>query len=390
MLKSHFKLKFKAHVSFAITMTVEGFYPISSAGFTIRSFSSFKQALPLITLIVSMFSSSFGMSKFFLQGPTPILSKGSPMNGLISLPFICTLLINCMFGCRVVCIENAFFSSYRYQQYRLNEKGLVQKMIDPIFPPEYRLLVYFMPSLVSFFINGIRLRGTLPNIGHHIKKYPQLLLACCFSPFIFEGCNENSIRIWKLGSIVNAFFIGCLPQIILVFMDYYRGVVKWDFISFALEPEYIYENNDALFKSKNGNSLFALISGVFFFFLIIFTFFTDKIFKNRAIYCKCFSILCCPCPNNFLNLNPTMITTQHFVPSSPLQNNPTSAKIDQDPKMIEMDSEEQPEVAKRSLIQIYVYSKDKAIRITGKQKEQKRMEQRKVTIEYFIPNLRFY
>ena len=139
MLKSHFKLKFKAHVSFAITMTVEGFYPISSAGFTIRSFSSFKQALPLITLIVSMFSSSFGMSKFFLQGPTPILSKDSPMNGLLSLPFICTLLINCMFGCRVVCIENAFFSSYRYQQYRLNEKGLVQKN-----SPKFRLNLAYL------------------------------------------------------------------------------------------------------------------------------------------------------------------------------------------------------------------------------------------------------
>ena len=379
----------KVHVSFAITMTVEGFYPISSAGFTIMSFSSFTQALPLITLIVSMISSSFGMSKFFLQGPTPILSKDSPMNGLISLPFICTLLINCMFGCRVVCIENAFFSSYRYQHYRRDEQGLAQKMIDPVIPAEYRVLVYFVPSLVSFVANGISLNGTLPKIKHHIRKYPQLLLACCFSPFIFKGCNENSIRIWKVGSIFNAFFIGCVPQIILVFMDYYRGVVKWDFISFALDPELVYENNDALFKSKYGNSWFALISGIFFFFLIIFTFFTDKIFKNHGIYCKCFSVLCCPCPNNFLNLNTEMFVTKPVSPSSSLQTNRTSAQVDQDPKIEEIDSDKQPELVERSLIQIHVYSKGKAIRFKRKQKLQKIIDQPKVTIKNSIPYLYF-
>ena len=375
-------------------MTVEGFYPISSAGFTIMSFSSLKQALPLLTLIVSMISSSFGMSKFFLQGPTPILSKDSPMNGLISFPFICTLLINCMFGCRVVCIENAFFSSYRYQHYRHDigndDKGIIENMIDPIFSPEYRLCLYFMPSLVSFVINGIRLKVTSPTTRHYIRKHPQLLLACCFSPFMFEGCSENSIRIWKLGSIFNAFFIGCLPQIILVFMDYYRGVVKWEFISLALDSELIFENNDALFKSKYGNSWFAVISGVFFFFLIILIFFTNKIFKNHGIYCKCLSVLFCPCPNNFLNLNAEMITTNPVLPSSAQQTNHTATQIDQDIEMKEMDSEEQPKVVKRPFTQIYVCSKGKTIRITGKEKLKKRLDQQKVTIQYSVPYLRFY
>ena len=95
----------KVHISFAITMAVEGFYPKNSAGYTIASFSSFNQALPLVTLVISMIASSIGMTKFFLQGPLPILPKDSPVNGLISVPFIFTLLINSMYGIRLICIE---------------------------------------------------------------------------------------------------------------------------------------------------------------------------------------------------------------------------------------------------------------------------------------------
>merc|ERR1711873_102100 len=94
--------QFKVHISFAITIAVEGFYPKNSAGYTITQFTSFKQSLPLITLVISMVASSFGMTKFFLQGPLPILPKNSPVNGLISLPFVCMLLINAMFGVRVM------------------------------------------------------------------------------------------------------------------------------------------------------------------------------------------------------------------------------------------------------------------------------------------------
>ena len=76
-----------------------------------------------------------------------------------------------------------------------------------------------------------------------------------------------------------------------------------------------------------------------------------------------------------------MITTQPIEPSSPLQIHRTSAKNDHDPRMKVMESEEQTEVVKSSRTQIYVYSKGKALRITGKQKLQKRKEQRKVTME---------
>ena len=48
-------------------------------------------------------------------------------------------------------------------------------------------------------------------------------MKCCFTPFIFEGCNGRLTRIWRSGIILNAFFIGCLSQIILLFKGLQRG-----------------------------------------------------------------------------------------------------------------------------------------------------------------------
>ena len=287
-------LLFKVHVSFAITSAIEGFYPKNSAGYTITSFNDINQALPLISLVISLCASSFGMTKFFLQGPISILPKYSSINGLISLPFICMLLINYMFGVRVISIENAFFSSYRYERHYLDSTPSYYKTIDPIMDPKYRILVYLTPCVISLTINGIRLFITGAIFNRFLRKYPQIAIACCFTPFMFEGCKDKnipSIRIWKLGTIWNAFFIGCLPQIVLFIMDFHRGVNDWDFIGVALKEEYIYENNDALFKNRYGNSLFAIISFIFFFFLISITFFTDKMFKFRFI-AKSFSLFC--------------------------------------------------------------------------------------------------
>ena len=301
---------------------MEGFYPQNSAGYTVNSFASFGQALPLITLIISLTASSFGMTKFFLTGPIQILPKDSPLNGLISLPFISMLFINCMFGIRVVCIENAFFSSYRYRYYPLDGTPTIKKAIDPIIPPEYRLLVYLAPSCISFIINAVRLISTGTKFKQYIKKYPQILLASCFTPFMFESCKINgasTIRIWKLGTILNAFYIGCVPQIVLLVTDFQRGIIHWDFLSLALEPEKIYENNDALLKSPYGNIMFAIISCIIFTSLIFLFFFTDKIFKNIGIYCKCFTILCCPCPQNFTNLT-SQFSTSHDLQTAPNPN----------------------------------------------------------------------
>ena len=147
-------------------MALEGFYPKNLAGYTVNYFNSYDQALPLISFVISMVTSSFGMTKFFLHGPVQLLPKNYPINGLISLPFFCTLLINCMFAVRMICIENAFF-------------------------------------------NAIRLLATGINRTNQVRKYPPILIACCFTHFMFEGCNGKPTKIWRFGTILNAFFIGC-------------------------------------------------------------------------------------------------------------------------------------------------------------------------------------
>ena len=341
-------------------MAVEGFYPKNSAGFTINTFNSFNQALPLLSLVASMITSSIGMTKFFLQGPTPILPKDSPINGLISLQFISTLLINSMFGMRLICIEGSFFSSYRYQQYHQDRTGFDQTTIEPMIAPEYRLLVYLAPGFLSLMINTFRLCATKANIRQNIKKYPQYLIACMFTPFMFEGTKEKTIQIWKLGSLLNAFFIGFIPQIFLIIMDYYRGISSWNFVGIALRDESIYENNDALFKHRYGNSMFAIVSGIFCLFLIIFTFFTDKIFKNHGIYCKCLTILCLPCPNNGINLNPKSSRSLTLPIKPNLANDESNTELD------ELSTDGTPKNATEPRTQIYVYSKKNTTYLTGK------------------------
>ena len=366
------------HISFAITIVVEGFYPQNSAGYTITHFSSFRQALPLITLVISMVSSSFGMTKFFLQGPFPILPKDSSLNGLISLPFICTLLINTMFAFRMICIENSLFSAYRYQRYYTYKSGFDEITIDPILPPEYRVAAYLTPCLISFVINAIKLFTTGNNLRHLIKKYPQILISSCFTPFAFEGCNGNSIRLWKCGTIVNALFIGCFPQIVSLIMDYQRGIVNWDFIGLALEPEAIYENNDALFKSRYGNSLFAITSGVFFFFLIILTFFSAKIFKHRGVYCKCFYILCLPCPNNCINLN------SEIPPIQTEPTNPSPPDDDREPETKQRSSTSQEKDNQKANTELYFYSKGIRIYLIGKPLAEQDIELKQVILIHFV------
>ena len=130
---------------------------------------------------------------------------------------------------------------------------------------------------------------------------------------MFEGCNANdqySLRIWKCGTVMNALFIGFIPQVILLIINFIRGVAYWDFLGLALRPEMIYENNDSLFKTKHGNTLFAIITGSLFLFLIIIVFFTEKIFRKHGIYCKCCSILCCPCPQNCINISQDLSSSQ--------------------------------------------------------------------------------
>ena len=60
-------------------------------------------------------------------------------------------------------------------------------------------------------------------------------------------------------------------------MDFYRGIVNWDFLGTVLNYEQIHENNDALIKYNYGNSVFAIISLSFYLLLILLTFFTTKV-----------------------------------------------------------------------------------------------------------------
>ena len=259
---------------------MEGFYPKNYAGNTSYQFESFRHALPLISLVVSMTASSFGMTKFFVSGLISIFPTEQKLDGILSFPFICVLLLNTMFGYRLVCIENAFFSTYRLQNYGLDSgrnRYHGDASIDPLIPAEYRIAVYLMPSLISFIINSLRLFYTGKDLKNIFRKYPQVMIACLFTPFMFEGCKENNIRIWKYGSLFNAFFIGCFPQVVLLAMDFHRGIVRWDFLGNILNFEQIHENNDALFKYSYGNSIFAIVSGSFFLVLIIITFFTNKV-----------------------------------------------------------------------------------------------------------------
>ena len=189
---------------------------------------------------------------------------------------------------------------------------------------------------------------------------------------MFEGSKENSIRIWKLGSILNAFFIGCLPQIVLLFMDFQRGIVNWDFIGIALKPLGIYENNDALFKSRHGNSLFAISTGLFCLCIITLTFFSSIIFKNHGIYCKCFSVICIPCPNNCVNLNSEMYTSS----SPPVEFN--ESNDEQQPKVEEPIFYEKTNDVADPRIHMYLYSNGRPILLKGKKSQPEEIELKQV------------
>ena len=277
-------------------------------------FEDYHQATPLFSFIISLFASSFGMTKFFLNGPISFLPKRSPLNGLLSLPFFCLCILNTMFGFRIISIESAFFTSYVKQSFNRTTYIWQTKSIEPIILPQYRLLGYLAPCMLSLLVNGLRLFFTTKGLRHYLLKYPQFVVGSCFTPFMFEGQklpnseNRCTIRIWKLGTFINALYIGCLPQVLLLITDFCKGVYSWDFISKDLgdqsEPKlrmdqsrWISENNDALFKSPYGNSIFAVTSSLFFFLLILTFFCTNLLFKHCGTHCKFLYCICLPCPD---------------------------------------------------------------------------------------------
>ena len=129
-----------------IIFATEGFYPKDGYGR-----SKTEMPLSVCTLFLSLFSASFGITKFFVKGPLPILPQDAPLTGLLSVKFFLLMFLNTMFVVRIFCLEGAFFSSYRYD----SRWEIVD--IDPLIPEEYRLIIYLLPAFFSFSINLNRL-----------------------------------------------------------------------------------------------------------------------------------------------------------------------------------------------------------------------------------------
>ena len=234
-----------------------------------------------------------------------------------------------MFGVRIICIESAIFTSYSHQHYNKNNLTWSGKTIGPVMPPELRLPIYLAPCFIPFIINFIRLFFTTKGLSAYFFKYPQFFIACSFTPFMFEGHNLNnenhhySIKIWKWGTIINALYIGCLPQIFLCAIDYYRGVYSWEFVGNTLAKHYIYENNSALIKYRYGNLIFSLSTSTFFFCVIILFFGTQNMFGKLGFHCRCLTVMCCPCPNPCIHIvDPTLQSS--ILESMPLHRNRTN------------------------------------------------------------------
>ena len=94
-------------------------------------------------------------------------------------------------------------------------------------------------------------------------------------------------------------------------MDFYRGVVNWDFFGNALSYEEIHENNDALIKYDYGNSIFATVSGSFYLLLILFTFFTNKVIIDYEKFFRLGIRPHFPNLNQFSNTKTNTYTSQY-------------------------------------------------------------------------------
>ena len=281
-----------------IIFATEGFYPKDGYGD-----SKNEMPLSVFTLFLSLFSASFGITKFFLKGPLPILPQDAPLAGLLSVKFLLLFFLNTMFVIRTFCLEGAMFSSYR---------STTKNHIDPLIPEEYRLIIYLLPAFLSFFINLLKLATSMkPNNFKYFKDYPQFLLCPMFCPLMFEGdpdqsgTNQPPVRLWRIGSILNSIFMGCLPQTLLLVLDHHKGVPSWPFTRVNHYDGQIVHNanqdNNALFKSPYGNTIFAIATFSFYLFLMTIFFAWDKIFKEDGLLCTLFKSIPNPFPNPCCN-----------------------------------------------------------------------------------------
>ena len=129
----------QVQLSLCIIYSTGSFFPQTFYGGGLQV-TEYKLTFSSATFLLSLGASSFGMAKFYLKGPIPLLPQNAPLGGLLSLKFILTLIIHLLFGARTICLEHALLSSYRSALYDSKE---------PLIPEEYRLMVYFLPCLIS-------------------------------------------------------------------------------------------------------------------------------------------------------------------------------------------------------------------------------------------------
>ena len=267
-------------------MATEGFFPRDLEGDTKAYFETYSEALPIATFALSLVGGALGMTKTLLSGPLSVLPKTAPVAGMVSINFLCVLFLNLMFAFRLLAIEAMFFSSYfliNGDKANLVTHGTINDEIPATLPAEYRLLMYLLPAIISILVNAIKMAFTYRGLGGLLLRHPHFALAPGFSPFMFEGVkvvgqeSQYSLRIWKMGTLFNAIFMGIMPHISLIVADFGRGVTAWPFFR---DDESVWEINNALIKSPYGNVIFSATALVLFTFIIPMTLLNDRIFPS--------------------------------------------------------------------------------------------------------------
>ena len=270
-------------------MTMGGFFPKDEYGVTTTVFDDLTQALPIASFLLSLFASSFGISKFFLKGPLKLISQEAPFSGMLSITFLAHLFVNLSFAFRIYAVESALFSAYRNYslEFSYEKYGIVTSSIEPIFSYELRILLYLIPILPSMVVNILSLRRSMDfkSLGKLFLNFPQFSISPCFSPLVFEGVSsydrethqcQIKIKVWKRGSVVNAIYIGILPQLILIVSDVARGITSLNLIRTVSTEQsallgYL-EVKNSVFNHPYANIIIATtlcmlyVSGILYFF----------------------------------------------------------------------------------------------------------------------------
>merc|ERR1712018_627526 len=127
-----------------------------------------------------------------------------------------------------------------------------------------------------------------------------------FCPLMFEGnpdesgSNHPPVRLWKIGSILNSISMGCVPQILLLVLDHYKGVPSWPFTKENDEGQMEYntrQDSNALFKYPYGNTIFSIATLSFYLFLMTIFFAWDKLYHDDGLICTLCKRICSPCRN---------------------------------------------------------------------------------------------